>query len=104
MERALMDSLLSNIKNDVLYLTLNRPDKLNALTDDLLSQLLSELKSAERNSALRSIVILGAGKGFCAGQDLADFETKDRSFHQHIELFYKPLVSKMRSIEKPVLI
>lgn len=95
--------LISDINNNVLYLTLNRPEKLNALTDEMLTGLLSAFKKAEKDTNVRTIVLQGSGKGFCAGQDLPDLESKNRSFYEHINALYMPLVSKMRSLEKPIL-
>lgn len=54
----------------VLWLTLNRPERLNALSRELLVQLLSQLESAAQDRNIRAVVISGAGRGFCAGGDL----------------------------------
>ncbi|MEO8559394.1 MAG: crotonase/enoyl-CoA hydratase family protein [Rhodospirillales bacterium] len=58
-------------KDGVLTITLNRPDKLNAFTQQMLSELLDALDKADRDDAVRAIVFTGSGRGFCAGADLS---------------------------------
>ncbi|PYE53624.1 enoyl-CoA hydratase-related protein [Deinococcus yavapaiensis] len=95
--------VLQDLREGVLTLTMNRPDKLNAANDALLLGLLDALKKAERDDAVRVIVLTGAGRGFCAGQDLGDVSARDMGFAEHLKHTYNPLVSKMRSIEKPIV-
>ncbi|ADV68828.1 enoyl-CoA hydratase-related protein [Deinococcus maricopensis] len=89
--------------NGVLTLTLNRPDKLNAANDALLLELTKALRDAERDADARVIVITGAGRGFCAGQDLGDVSGRSMGFAEHLEHTYNPLIRKIRGIEKPVI-
>ena len=56
----------------VLTLTLNRPDVLNAVNEQLSLELQEAVRYAEREAAVRCIVVTGAGRGFCSGQDLRD--------------------------------
>ena len=58
----------------VSLLTLNRPDKLNALSNDLLTAIVRELDNIELDPMIRVIVITGAGRGFSAGADIAGFQ------------------------------
>ncbi|MFC5587727.1 enoyl-CoA hydratase/isomerase family protein [Sporosarcina soli] len=58
-------------KNQVLYLTLNRPEKLNALSADLTSSLINALKEAETDDDVKVIILTGAGRAFCAGGDVS---------------------------------
>ena len=58
------------IRETVAWITLNRPQKLNALADDMREQFLAHVKSAGADDAVRSLVVVGAGKGFCAGGDI----------------------------------
>ncbi len=101
------ETLLSEIVDGVLTLTLNRPDVLNAVTDTMLAELQDALRSAERDAAVRCIVLTGAGRGFCAGQDLnARSEATDErrmSVGEHLRHGYNPVVQRIRSIEKPVI-
>ena len=62
--------LLAAESEGVLTVTLNRPDRLNALTDELMTALLGAFTSAARSASVRCVVLTGAGSGFCAGQDL----------------------------------
>ena len=62
-----MTNLLQNLENNVLTLTLNRPDALNSLTQELLGELGDALEAAATDERVRAIVLTGAGRGFCAG-------------------------------------
>lgn len=87
-------------------LTLNRPDRLNAFNEAMHRALMGALLEAETDPACRALLLTGAGRGFCAGQDLSDrvFEpgvTPDLT--RTIELFYNSLVRKLRSLPMPVV-
>ena len=58
-------------RDGIATLTLNRPDKLNAISDDLRTQLIDTLDAVSRDDSVRALVLTGAGKGFCAGGDIA---------------------------------
>src|SRR5260370_23112310 len=58
-------------KGGILTITLNRPDKLNAFTGKMLSELLDAMDRADRDDDVRAVVFTGAGRGFCAGADLS---------------------------------
>ncbi|HQU85925.1 MAG TPA: enoyl-CoA hydratase/isomerase family protein [Pyrinomonadaceae bacterium] len=66
-----MSEVLTEIKDSILFITLNRPDKRNALNDALINSLKDELKKADADENLRAVVIKGAGKDFCSGADLS---------------------------------
>ncbi len=90
--------------HDLLTLTLNRPERRNAFNGRMLGELTSAISEAASNPNVRAVVITGAGAGFCAGQDLAAFETEAQNgAYVHIVNHYKPLVMALRDIEKPVL-
>ena len=61
-------------ENQMAYLTMNQPDKLNALSTDLIQALIQALKDAEADADVRAIILSGAGKSFCAGGDIAAFQ------------------------------
>jgi enoyl-CoA hydratase len=65
--------LLSQRQGAVLELTLNRPEKLNALNAELQRALAESLRAAARDASIRAVILTGAGRGFCAGLDLSDF-------------------------------
>jgi 2-(1,2-epoxy-1,2-dihydrophenyl)acetyl-CoA isomerase len=89
----------------VAEITLNRPDALNAFNDEMAAELQDALKSAERDPAVRALLLTGAGKGFCAGQDLNAVRERPagHSFRDHLLKTYNPIVAKLSSIEKPVI-
>lgn len=66
-----MSELIYEVDDGVAYLTLNRPEKRNALNDALINSLKSGLQKADGDESLRAVVIRGAGKDFCSGADLA---------------------------------
>ena len=68
--------LLAELDEGVLTLTLNRPEARNAMSGDMTAALAAQLASAELDSAVRAIIITGAGKGFCAGGDVKGMASK----------------------------
>ncbi|MCO6436098.1 MAG: enoyl-CoA hydratase/isomerase family protein [Phycisphaerae bacterium] len=89
-------------------ITLNRPDVLNACNESLLVALGKAVREAEKDAAVRCIVITGAGRAFCSGQDLADVAGRYDSdapleLGAHIRKNYNPLIQKIRTMEKPVV-
>lgn len=100
------DLVLTDIRAGYRVLTLNRPDRLNSFSADLHAVLMAALIAAEQDKSCRALILTGAGRGFCAGQDLSDGvftpgETPDLSVP--IEKYYNPLVRKLRSIPMPVV-
>jgi 2-(1,2-epoxy-1,2-dihydrophenyl)acetyl-CoA isomerase len=91
----------------VLTLTLNRPDCLNAFNDEMSYELQKALKEADKDPAVRCIVLTGAGRGFSAGQDLRSRSIASNGTVPHlgesIRKRYSPIISKLRSMEKPVI-
>ena len=65
-----MADLLTELKDRVLYLTLNRPDKLNAMSAEMMGGLVDQLTRAAANPEVGAVVVTGAGRGFCAGGDI----------------------------------
>lgn len=88
-------------------ITLNRPDRLNAFNEELHAALAEALERAEREDRVRALLLTGAGRAFCAGQDLADrrFPTggKAPDLGATIERLYNPLVRRIRAMPKPVV-
>ena len=99
------DVILYEVSDGVAAITLNRPDKLNAFTDEMLGALGKALKRAERDSAVRAILLTGAGRAFCAGQDLSSFggERAPNSIYDHLLGHYRPVIKLLRTIEKPII-
>lgn len=69
-----MSELLIETREHVRFLTMNRPDKRNALNNTLTAALIEALRAAELDESVRSIVLTGAGRAFCAGADLSEFK------------------------------
>jgi 2-(1,2-epoxy-1,2-dihydrophenyl)acetyl-CoA isomerase len=86
----------------VLTITLNRPDVLNAFTAEMHKQLVGAFKEA-RAPEVRAVVITGAGRGFCVGQDLNEFGEAARDIAGRLRNHYHPTVLAVRTLEKPVL-
>jgi len=100
--------LLIERQDGVAIITLNRPDKLNSFNDELTFKLQDALKEVEKDDSVRSIVITGAGRGFCAGQDLqnrnfGEGQGKRASLGDSIRRRYNPIVTKIRRLEKPIV-
>ena len=100
------EPLLVSVADGVATFTLNRPERLNAFTAALHEALASALVQAAVDETIRAVLITGAGRGFCAGQDLSERkpvpgETRDAG--QGLERFYNPLVRRLRGLEKPVI-
>jgi len=97
-----MPSILKENKEGVLKITLNRPDALNAFNTEMLMELQEAFREAESDS-VRCVVLTGAGKGFCSGQDLKDFENEKKSFKEALEVKYNPLIKQIVNLPKPVI-
>ena len=100
-----MEPVLVSLDAGVLRLTLNRPDTLNAFTVAMTQALAAAMARAEAESAVRCVLITGAGRGFCAGQDLTerDMNAKDIDLGGGLDTRYNPLVRRMRALGKPVV-
>ena len=86
----------------VLTITLNRPDVLNALNTAMHRAIAEGLKEAQ-DDEIRAVVITGAGRGFCVGQDLTEFEEEARDVGAHLRATYHPNIKAIRALEKPVI-
>jgi 2-(1,2-epoxy-1,2-dihydrophenyl)acetyl-CoA isomerase len=86
----------------VLTITLNRPEVYNAFNAALHAALRAGLEQAA-DPDVRAVVITGAGKGFCAGQDLKEFQEMPESIQERLEQTYHPNIRLIRGLEKPVI-
>lgn len=84
-------------------LSLNRPDKLNAVNSATLLELTEELRRAQADAGVRVIVVTGEGRGFCSGQDLGDVSGQRSSFTEHLHQTFNPLIQTMRGLDKPII-
>jgi 2-(1,2-epoxy-1,2-dihydrophenyl)acetyl-CoA isomerase len=89
-------------------ITLNRPDKLNSFTKTMLEAFLAALQAAADDQSVRALVVTGAGRGFCAGQDLGDRAVApgdaQPDLGESLENRYNPAVRLMRSMPKPIVV
>jgi 2-(1,2-epoxy-1,2-dihydrophenyl)acetyl-CoA isomerase len=99
-----MPSILVSRDAGVLSLTLNRPEKLNAFNPEMHKQLRDALEKALDDAAVRAVLLTGAGRGFCAGQDLSE-RAADAPIDLAVSLGsnYNPLVRRMRALPKPIV-
>ncbi|WP_373392590.1 2-(1,2-epoxy-1,2-dihydrophenyl)acetyl-CoA isomerase PaaG [Raoultella ornithinolytica] len=99
--------ILSEVEQGVMTITLNRPDRLNSFNDLMHQQLAACLTQAERDENVRCLLITGAGRGFCAGQDLNDRNVDPSGpapdLGLSVERFYNPLVRRLAALPKPVI-
>jgi 2-(1,2-epoxy-1,2-dihydrophenyl)acetyl-CoA isomerase len=86
----------------VLTITLNRPDVLNAINQGVHDGLRDALKEA-RSEEIRAVVITGAGRGFCVGQDLTEFRAAPTDIAERLRRSYHPNITTIRALEKPVI-
>ncbi|MFL5680401.1 MAG: enoyl-CoA hydratase-related protein [Chloroflexota bacterium] len=88
----------------VATITLDRPDALNSLTVPLKTELLEAFRRAALDPAVRAVLLTGAGRAFCAGQDLRErLEPDALPLADEIRARYNPLIRAMRSLDKPIV-
>lgn len=102
------ETVKTELRNGVFWVTLNRPDKLNAFNEQMGTDLTSALVEGEKNSEARCLVITGEGRAFSVGEDLntnrALIESeKPISLGEIIKRKYNPIVQRLRRMEKPVV-
>ncbi len=100
------DLILTEHREGYRIITLNRPDRLNSFNEAMHAALMTALVEAEADDTCRALVLTGAGRGFCAGQDLSDRvfspgQVPDLS--STLERLYNPLVRKLRALQMPVV-
>ncbi len=99
-----MSSILFEIQNGIAFITLNRPDKLNSFNREMALLLQSRLDECASVPEIRCIYLTGAGKGFCAGQDLAEVvDPNGPGMQKILSEHYNPIITRIRNIPKPVV-
>ncbi|MCH8619100.1 2-(1,2-epoxy-1,2-dihydrophenyl)acetyl-CoA isomerase PaaG [Undibacterium sp. TS12] len=100
-------NILFDIRDGIAHLTLNRPDKLNSFTVAMHLEIQAALAAIRADDSVRVMVLTGAGRGFCAGQDLSDravsAEGEAPDLGASVEKYYSPLVLALRNLPIPVI-
>ncbi|WP_043930777.1 enoyl-CoA hydratase-related protein [Bacillus sp. EB01] len=91
-----------DIRGKAAWITLNRPDKLNAFTAKLNKEVGEAVRKASRDNSVRAVVITGAGRAFCSGQDLSEV-TQETNYADVLRNNYNPMVLEIEKCEKPVI-
>ncbi|KGF67422.1 enoyl-CoA hydratase [Hoeflea sp. BAL378] len=101
------EPVLHSWSGGVLEITLNRPDRLNSFNDEMHGALADCLDMARDDARCRAVLLTGAGRGFCAGQDLSARDPAKMDgppdLGDTLTRFYNPLIRRIRSLEKPIL-
>jgi 2-(1,2-epoxy-1,2-dihydrophenyl)acetyl-CoA isomerase len=96
------DEVLTGRDGAVLTITLNRPDTYNAI-NRAMHELLATALADAADPGVRAVVITGAGRGFCSGQDLREFSSLPGGVQAALEETYHPNIRAIRALEKPVV-
>jgi 2-(1,2-epoxy-1,2-dihydrophenyl)acetyl-CoA isomerase len=97
------ENILYNVVDQIATITLNRPDRYNAFDNETSFRFIDVLKEAKRDPEVRAIVLTGAGKAFCSGQDLKDIHGKKRSLGESVDKRYNPMIRLITGTEKPFI-
>lgn len=101
------ETILFEVKDGFAQLTLNRPDKLNSFNAQMHREIRECMKTVEGDDNIRCLLITGAGRGFCAGQDLGDRDVSPGAempdLGDSIEKNYNPLLRRLKQLEKPII-
>lgn len=99
-----MSSILFHIKDSIAFITLNRPEKLNAFTCEMAQQLQDRLDECKESKEVRCVYLTGAERAFSAGQDLEEIaEYSGPKLTNILSEYYHPIVRKIRQLDKPVV-
>jgi 2-(1,2-epoxy-1,2-dihydrophenyl)acetyl-CoA isomerase len=102
------DTIIYEKQEGVAIIRMNRPEKLNALSQQMLEELATALSSAESDPEVRCVVITGVGRAFSAGADLSELQARYEkqepvNLGQHLRRYFNPLILRIRRMEKPVI-
>lgn len=98
-------TVLYQVEAGVATITLNRPERRNAVTPEMLQLLRTRFEAASEDNRVRAVLVTGAGKGFCAGQDLSIFGgiPEPDAVREVVLNYYRPLIESICRLEKPVI-
>ncbi|MCA4909000.1 MAG: enoyl-CoA hydratase/isomerase family protein, partial [Methylobacterium sp.] len=99
--------VLAELQGSLTVITLNRPDRLNSFNEAQHRALKAAVDAAAASDTCRALILTGAGRGFCAGQDLSDRVRPEGGtapdLGETLEKFYNPLIRAIRAMPKPVI-
>ena len=99
-----MSSVLFEIRDQIAFITLNRPEKLNVFNREMALLLQNRLDECASLHEVRAVYLTGAGKGFCAGQDLSEVVDPDGpGMEKILSEHYNPIITRIRHLPKPVV-
>ncbi|WP_438465013.1 2-(1,2-epoxy-1,2-dihydrophenyl)acetyl-CoA isomerase PaaG [Marinomonas sp. PE14-40] len=102
-----LEPIILEINKGIAVLTLNRPEQLNSFNAHMHEEMRLALKRIENDASVRVLVITGAGRGFCAGQDLSDRNVAPGGdvpdLGESLELKYNPMIRKIKALPLPVI-
>lgn len=96
------ETILTERKEGIGRITLNRPEVLNASNNKMGEELHAALKEFEKDDAIRCLILTGAGRAFCSGEDIVGFKARS-SIGELLRRKYHPIILTMRNIEKPII-
>ena len=98
------ETILLEVNQGIANLTLNRPEVFNAFNEQQSHDMLDALKKIEKDKSIRVVVLTGAGKAFCSGQDLKSIAgSKNRSLSESLYKRYNPMIRAMRNLPVPII-
>lgn len=99
-----MSSVLFEVKDNIAFIMLNRPEKLNSFNREMALLFQGKLDECANKKEIRCVYLTGSGKGFCAGEDLAEVvDPNGPGMNKIIVEQFNPIIKKIRSLEKPVV-
>jgi len=98
-------TILYDVADNILTITLNRPEKLNAFTREMMTEMIDAFDKADADDNIRAIIVTGSGRGFCAGQDLSerDVDAGPLDLGRATATYYNPLVRRLAALRCPVV-
>lgn len=97
------DHLLCEVRDNFAVLTLNRPERFNALTHALVRDLRLKLEALDADAEVRAIILTGSGKAFCSGADLGSSGSSGKTVTEILTELYNPLISQMITMNTPIV-
>ncbi|GGD00768.1 2-(1,2-epoxy-1,2-dihydrophenyl)acetyl-CoA isomerase [Thalassobacillus devorans] len=98
----MFETINYQIHNNIAWITLNRPDKLNAFIGQMNKEVQQAVKQADKDDNVRCLVITGEGRAFCSGQDLSEVN-EETNLGDIIRAYYGPMIKEIARCDKPIV-